>query len=113
MTVEKEEKFISFQDTAHDNPYDDPEILKIEDIFGFMMCYRKPYSTSSRKSLKNYRNRLTKYCRDCVGFPDNCKADEEGKDDTCRVKYLKESMTREIRGLKVKIIGGTARVKIY
>jgi hypothetical protein len=111
MEIEKTDKFISFQDTRHDNPYDDPEVLKIEDIFGFMMAYRKPYNTNSRKSLKNYRNRLTKHCRGCVGFPDKCS--DDGTTDKCRVFYLKEAMTREIRGLKVIIVGGTAKVKIY
>ena len=92
------DRFISFNDTDHDNPYDDPEILKIEDIFGFMMAYRKPYSDDSRKSLKNYRNRLTKYCRLCSRLPSSCQTLWK---DTCRVLYLKTAMTREIKGTEI------------
>ena len=107
------DKYISFMHTDHEHPYNDPFVLKIEDIFGFMMTYRKPYSKNDRKSLKNYRNKLTKHCRNCMRFPSICHESRfKKRDDICRVLYLKEAMTREIRGLKVRVKGGTVKIEI-
>lgn len=115
------DRFISFRNTDHDNPYNVPEIVKIEEIFCFMMAYRKPWRKSSRKSLKNYRNRLTKYCRGCTRFPSDCKklihvlvTTESFKQthDTCRIRYLKEAMTREIRGPIITVRGGNINIEV-
>lgn len=136
-TVKKIDKFISYKNTDHDNPYDDPEFLKLEEIVCFIMAYKKPYKRSTVKSLKNYRGRLKKRCRGCTRFPDNC---ETFKDivktvspmvvvkgniiklrgtkiakkwvDSCRVLLLKTRATKEIRGPKVRIRGGTAKISI-
>lgn len=94
------DKYISFQNSDYENPYEDPTVLKIEDIFGFMMAYRKPYSDANRKSLKNYRNRLRKHCKTCIRLP-KCYIGN----DRCRTHYLKVAMTREIKGLIITIDG--------
>lgn len=107
------DKFISFRETDHEHPYDNPFFLKIEDIFGWMMCYRKPYDTDDRKSLKNYRNRLRGYCKTCYRLPSMChrpiKVEKEVNGETkmvtikdkCRIRYLKVAMTREIKGTEI------------
>ena len=96
------DRFISFKDTDHQNPYNDPIVLKLEDIFCYTMAFRKPYDKDSRKSLKNYRNRLRNHCKTCYRLPNKC----EDKGDGCRVLYLKEAMTREIKGIIVKVTAG-------
>jgi len=133
---EKIDKFISYKNTDHDNPYDDPEFLKLEEIICFIMAYKKPYRRSTIKSLKNYRGRLKKRCRGCTRFPDSCEdikgtlttvdpiihegivivphRYKHGKqwEDSCRVLLLKQRVTKEIRGPKVSIRGGTAKISI-
>lgn len=109
--IEKTDQWISFEHTDHDNLYDNPFILKLEDIFGFMVAYRKPWNKATRKSMKNYRNRLTNWCRDnCTRFPSDCE--NVNGDDTCRVFYLKCAYTREIRGPKVRIRGGVVSIEV-
>lgn len=133
---EKKDLFISYKNTDHDNPYDDPQFLKIEEISCFIMAYKKPYSRGTVKSLKNYRGRLRKRCKGCSRLPDNCEIYEDtefpipaiihngdvkvpnriGKVkqwvDSCRVYLLKTRLTKEIRGPVVNIRGGTARITI-
>jgi len=133
---QKTDKFISYKDTDHENPYDDPEFLKLEEIICFIMAYKKPYRRDTIKSLKNYRGRLKKRCRGCTRLPNECEQHwitmnieppivvngetirkityTTGKKwkDSCRVLLLKQRVTKEIRGPIVRIVGGTAKVTI-
>ena len=66
----KTDRFISLKETNHNNPYDDEEFLKYEDIVGYVTLFKLFASDKIHerdiKSLRSYRNKIRKkICGDC------------------------------------------------
>lgn len=60
------DRFISLKDTNHKNPYNDPDTLAYEDIFGYLMSYKFPLKEHDIRSVNGYRNSLKKnICGNC------------------------------------------------
>jgi len=66
------DEFISFEKTNHNNPYDNPHLLKAEDILGYMLSYKRPFSEGDRFYLLRVKKKLHKeVCLNCIRYPDN------------------------------------------
>ncbi len=72
MTTEqiKDNHYVSFDGTDFFTRYDNPLLLKFEDIFGYLMTYKLQsngiFDTKTRKSVKSYRKAVTRdICRKC------------------------------------------------
>ena len=68
----KTDEYISFDKTNYRNPYIDPVLLALEDIYGYMLTYKRPFDRNDigyliRKKKGLHENK----CKNCYRLPEN------------------------------------------
>jgi len=66
------DEYISFEKTNYKNPYTNLCLLEMEDIFGYMLSYKRPFTKGDIGYLIRKRKKLhTDVCKFCYRLPEN------------------------------------------
>ena len=108
MLNHKEDFYVPFKETNHNNPYDNPVLHKVEDILGYKLTFSR-LDPSDIRYLKTKRKELKQDVCDCCVRLQNesiSNADEiDGYGHAglarcggCRIFKVKQTLTRVANG---------------
>ena len=92
--MEKNDEYISFAETSYGNPYSNLALLKAEDILGYMLSYKRPFTEGDKGYHLRIKKKLHKeVCEKCFRYPDNHDSRPQIIKKVLDIEASKESRT--------------------